>query len=216
MEFLDEKIIELMNEAQENNNPASKQEETIQNQDEQEAIDIHQPVIKIDDEKVRIIDQFLFEEKLQMRMPESFQFMHPELAALKYPSERRPAIIYTDESTTINLALTITDHDLDEEGVEGFQESMVDVLQQTQSAAKWLEEGITLVSGVNVGFIEITTPSLDGDIYNLMFFTPVANKALMGTFNCMEEDMEDWRPVAKAMIETLQIHSQGPSGGEKL
>lgn len=214
MGFLDEKILELMNEEEENKKSATKQEEAVQS--EAEELDIYQSFIEIEDERIRMIDRLLFEERLQMRMPESFQIMHPELATLKYPSERRPAIIYTDESTTINLALTITDHDLDEEEVEEFQDGMVDVLQQTQPSAKWLDEGIMLVNDVNVGVIEIVTPSLDGDIFNLMFFTPIANKALMGTFNCMEEDMEAWRPVAKAMLETLQIHSEERSGGEPL
>lgn len=203
-----------MNEEAENQKQTTEPGEIASS--EKEALDIYQSFIEIEDERIRIIDRLLFEEKLQMRMPELFQEMHPELATLKYPSERRPAIIYTDESTTINLALTITNHDLDEEEVEEFQESMVDVLQQTQPSAKWLDEGITLVNDVSIGFIEIITPSLDGDIFNLMFFTPIADKALMGTFNCMEEDMEAWRPVAKAMLETLQAYSPESSGGEPL
>ncbi|MEG0258731.1 MAG: hypothetical protein RR651_02565, partial [Lysinibacillus sp.] len=59
------------------------------------------------------------------------------------------------------------------------------------------------------GFLEVITPAIDGDIYNLMFFASIDGQALMGTFNCMEKDIETWQPVARAMMETLQFTANG-------
>ncbi|MBE1555944.1 hypothetical protein [Sporosarcina limicola] len=213
MEFLDEKIIKLMNEMQEKNNPISEQKEVSQDEYEQAEIDIHQSFISINGEEIQIIEQTLFEGKVKIRMPKLFQLMLPELASLKYPSERRPAIIYTDDSTTINLAFNHTQNLLNDTGITEFQESMVEILQQTQPSAEWLEQGDRVINDKNIGFIEVITPALDGDIFNLMFFVSLDGKALIGTFNCMEEDMDDWRPVAKAMMETLQVYPKEIDGG---
>ncbi|MET4560535.1 hypothetical protein ABIA69_001679 [Lysinibacillus parviboronicapiens] len=223
MKFLDEKILALRNEMREQekhelaqkeaalqeNKPEPQQEE----QQELQAIDLYQDFVDIDGEDVPVIDQALLNGKITLRMPKLFSIMLPELASLKYPSERRPNIIYTDESTTINLAFNMTPHVLTETGVAEFQENMIDVLEQAQPSAEWLDTDVIEINDKTIGFIEVITPAIDGDIFNLMFFASIDGQALIGTFNCMEEDLEDWRPIARAMMETLQFTPNGMNGG---
>lgn len=191
------------------NKPEPQQEE----QQELQAIDLYQDFVDIDGEDVPVIDQALLNGKITLRMPKLFSIMLPELASLKYPSERRPNIIYTDESTTINLAFNMTPHVLTETGVAEFQENMIDVLEQAQPSAEWLDTDVIEINDKTIGFIEVITPAIDGDIFNLMFFASIDGQALIGTFNCMEEDLEDWRPIARAMMETLQFTPNGMNGG---
>ncbi|EON71660.1 hypothetical protein ACMGD3_06085 [Lysinibacillus sphaericus] len=223
MKFLDEKILALRNEMREQekhelaqkeaalqeNEPEPQQEE----QHELQAIDLYQDFVDIDGEDVPVIDQRILNGKITLRMPKLFSIMLPELASLKYPSERRPNIIYTDESTTINLAFNMTPHVLTEAGVAEFQENMIDVLEQAQPSAEWLDTDVIEINDKTIGFIEVITPAIDGDIFNLMFFASIDGQALIGTFNCMEEDLEDWRPIARAMMETLQFTPNGMNGG---
>lgn len=191
------------------NKPEPQQEE----QQELQAIDLYQDFVDIDGEDVPVIDQALLNGKITLRMPKLFSIMLPELASLKYPSERRPNIIYTDESTTINLAFNMTPHVLTETGVAEFQENMIDVLEKAQPSAEWLDTDVIEINDKTIGFIEVITPAIDGDIFNLMFFASIDGQALIGTFNCMEEDLEDWRPIARAMMETLQFTPNGMNGG---
>ncbi len=191
------------------NEPEPQQEE----QHELQAIDLYQDFVDIDGEDVPVIDQRILNGKITLRMPKLFSIMSPELASLKYPSERRPNIIYTDESTTINLAFNMTPHVLTEAGVAEFQENMIDVLEQAQPSAEWLDTDVIEINDKTIGFIEVITPAIDGDIFNLMFFASIDGQALIGTFNCMEEDLEDWRPIARAMMETLQFTPNGMNGG---
>ncbi len=191
------------------NEPEPQQEE----QHELQAIDLYQDFVDIDGEDVPVIDQRILNGKITLRMPKLFSIMLPELASLKYPSERRPNIIYTDESTTINLAFNMTPHVLTETGVAEFQENMIDVLEQAQPSAEWLDTDVIEINDKTIGFIEVITPAIDGDIFNLMFFASIDGQALIGTFNCMEEDLEDWRPIARAMMETLQFTPNGMNGG---
>ena len=85
------------------------------------------------------------------------------------------------------------------------KEYMIEVLEQAHPSAKWLETGMLEIQEKNIGFIEVITPAIDGDIFNLMFFAALDGQTLIGTFNCMEEELESWQPVAKAMVETLEF-----------
>lgn len=226
MKFIDEKIIALRNEMreQEQHELAQRQvalqkeqePEQVSEQEEQdlEKVNIYQSYIIIDEEKVGVMEQSLLDGKMTIRMPKLFSKMSTELAALKYPSDRRPNLIYTDESSSINLGFNLTPHRLKEEGVAAFQENMIDILEQAQPSADWLDTDVLKIDEKTVGFLEIITPAIDGDIFNLMFFASIEGIALIGTFNCMEDDLETWRPIARAMMESLRFASNSRNGGE--
>ncbi|WP_230586035.1 MULTISPECIES: hypothetical protein [Lysinibacillus] len=225
MKFLDEKIIALRNEMRDQERhelaqqQAALQVEQEPEQDEQEdlqEVDIYQNIITIDDEEVQVMEQPLLDGKMIIRMPKLFSIMSAELASLKYPSERRPNLIYTDTSSSINLAFNLTPHRLNEDGVAAFQENMMDILEQAQPSADWLDTDVQKIDGKTVGFLEVITPAIDGEIFNLMFFASVEGRALIGTFNCMEDDLDTWRPIARAMMESLQFTSSEGKGGTVL
>lgn len=225
MKFLDEKIIALRNEMRDQERhelaqqQAALQVEQKPEQDEQDnlqEVDIYQNIITIDDEEVQVIEQPLLDGKMIIRMPKLFSIMSAELASLKYPSERRPNLIYTDTSSSINLAFNLTPHRLNEDGVAAFQENMMDILEQAQPSADWLDTDVQKIDGKTVGFLEVITPAIDGEIFNLMFFASVEGRALIGTFNCMEDDLDTWRPIARAMMESLQFTSSEGKGGTVL
>ncbi|ATP40166.1 hypothetical protein CSE16_08965 [Solibacillus sp. R5-41] len=222
LKFLDEKIIALRNEMREQENHEITQNQSTLTENEQEPkpelqkIDLYQSFVHIDGENIPVIDQSVLEGKITFRMPKLFSIMLPELAFLKYPSERRPNTIYTDDSSTINLAFNMTKNALSEAEVAEFQEDMIDILEQAQPSAEWLDTGVIEINEKTIGFIEVITPAIDGDIFNLMFFASIEGQALIGTFNCMEEDIETWRSLARAMMETLQFAPNGRKGGVQL
>ena len=216
LKFLDEKIIALRNEMREQqNHELAQKEAALQNELEPQQedsktlqqVDLTQDFVKIDEQNFPVISQSVLNGKMIIRMPKLFSIMPKELASLKYPSERRPNVIYTDETSTINLALNLTGYPLRESEVEDFQENMIEVLEQAHPSAKWLDTGMMEIQEKTIAFIEIITPAIDGEIFNLMFFAALDGQTLIGTFNCMEGDLESWRPVAKAMVETLQFPS---------
>lgn len=167
--------------------------------------ELNQSVVNIDGEDIPVIDQSVMEGKITLRMPKLFSIMSPELAAIKYPSEQRPTVIYTDESTTINLAFNLTTNALSDKEVAEFQKAMIASLEQAQPSAEWLDTDVIEINDKKIGILEVITPAADGNIFNFMFFASLDGQALIGTFNCMEDDIETWRPVARAMVETLQF-----------
>jgi len=50
----------------------------------------------------------LLNDKVELRIPAEFDIMSEELLKMKYPSERRPTLVYSNESSEINIALNLT------------------------------------------------------------------------------------------------------------
>ncbi|WP_373681346.1 hypothetical protein [Aneurinibacillus soli] len=195
---MDEKIIELMREVQKEINQAS-------GESNDDKVDVQKPFIKIKGEVIPFEEKRLLGNSLKIHLPKAFSIMSPKMAALKYPSEKRPTLIYTNEDTTINMAFNYTKSQLKNSDVDSFKNNMVQILKKTQPLARWFDEGVENINGQNVGYCDFLVPSLDATIYNLLFFTDLRGKALLCTFNCLEEEMTDWKPIAKGIMESLYI-----------
>lgn len=202
MEYMDEKIIELMNEKQEELARISKENNGYEGTVRQ---DVQTDFIEINDEIIPFEEKSVLEDKVKLRLPETFIVMPPEIASLKYPSERRPNLIYTNESASINIAFNHTQSPLHDTNMEAFKKSMVQVIKKTQPLARWFEEGVRNVNGRNIGFCDFLAPALDVNIYNLLFFAELEGRALLCTFNCTEEEMKDWKPVAMGIMDSVKI-----------
>lgn len=52
--------------------------------------------------------------------------------------------------------------------------------------------------------MELLSLAADTEIYNLIWFTDLDGKLLLSTFNCTKEQMDDWKPIAKTIMESQQ------------
>lgn len=75
-------------------------------QEEAVGKDIRRGVALVDGETVVFREREILQGRLWMRMPEQFELLGKELARLKYPSENRPDIIYSDPAATINVSFS--------------------------------------------------------------------------------------------------------------
>lgn len=64
---------------------------------------------------------------------------------------------------------------------------------------------MTEINGRKVGYLELVTPGLDTDIYNLMFFTDLDGRLLLCSFNCVIRDLEQWQDKAKEIMYSLRV-----------
>ncbi|WP_342559071.1 hypothetical protein [Metasolibacillus sp. FSL K6-0083] len=208
MEFLDEKILALRNEMREQ----ERHEEAVQAETVY-PIDLTQDFIVINNKTVKIQTTTLLNSSMTLRMPASFFEMSKELAALKYPSEHRPNIIFTDETTTVNLAFSHTTMELMDDEVEQFRDEMVEGMEEMQPNAQWLDSGTSIIQEKPISYFSVITPAIDGRLFNLMFFCALNNYAFIGTFNCLEGDFDTWQPIALGIIDSIQFMQRQDKGG---
>lgn len=210
MNHMDEKILAVMrtNEKEEN---AEKEAElgveatadtAVENT--VDGVDVQRAFLRIGDEVVSFQTVYILDGKLSLRLPKTFRVMPEELARLKYPSEHRPGLIYTDETHTVNLAFNHTSTLLNQEEIEDFQQALTHMMRSTQPIERWMGEGMEKVDGRKAGTCAFIVPTLNSSVFNLMFYSDLDDKALLCTFNCLEPDMNDWKPVAEAMFRSMK------------
>lgn len=147
----------------------------------------------------------LLNDRITLKVPKEFDIMPEEMTKLKYPSERRPTLIYSDPSGGINVALNLTQSRANQQLIEPYKENLVQTFKKLYPSAEWKSNGITLVNGRKVGYMEIVTPAIDTEVYNLIFFTDVDGKLLLCTFNCTEKSISEWTPIAKEIMNSLTV-----------
>ncbi|AKF92346.1 hypothetical protein J5TS2_16650 [Brevibacillus halotolerans] len=217
MEHMDEKIIAMLQEQDEKKDESGPdaQSKNTQELDPKWAYDLRKALVKIDGEMISFAERSLLEDKLSIPMPKAFTPMSPETAALKYPSERRPTLIYTNSTGSINVAINHTQTRLTDAEMKEFTAAMVHLLRKTQKLLQWHGDDVVEVNGKPIGYCEFLTPAYNVNLYNFMFFTELDGKALLCTFNCTEDEMDDWRLVARGMMEAVVIHSDHRGGEEE-
>ncbi|KAF6626625.1 hypothetical protein H6F38_23695 [Paenibacillus sp. EKM208P] len=139
-------------------------------------------------------------------IPKSFTPMPMEQAIIKYPSEHRPKVIYTSSEETINITFNPTDTALEAEELPDFVEQMADILRSVQPIRNWLgTEMVTNCSGLSVGQIRFVVAGIDGNLYNEMLLFIHNGRVVIGSFSCLEADLEVWLPVAEYWVQSLSV-----------
>lgn len=190
VEHMDEKIQEIINEA-----------EKVKNQ-EKSIID---GPVKIGKRYYEFEKQTFFDEKLSLYIPKDFVDMPQNLREIKYPSGQRPQIIKTDETGSINITLNRIDSDLKEEQVQELTDGMKAIIQKVNPSNIFFSDGVENADDKNIGYFEFKSPALDEAIYNIMFFFELEGKTIMGTFSCLYKEHEDWQGIAFQVIKTVRV-----------
>ena len=191
-EHFDKQIRYLKNSFEGNRKP----EKTLQ---DEELPDVQMFQVKIGDENIAFTDGIYLDKQLKLRLPKSFKEMDKEEAAMRYPFERRPPIILSEETGTINFTINHTQNEVggDMGSITQYMEAL---LKKMNPSARIFSTGTTTVPDKEIGFIEFRTDAYDDKIYNLVYFAILDGRMLICTFNCLKEQMDDWQPVAKAIM----------------
>jgi hypothetical protein len=147
----------------------------------------------------------LLNNRITLKVPKEFDIMSEEMTKLKYPSERRPTLVYSNPSGGINVALNLTQNRANQQLIEPYKENLVQTFKKLYPSAEWKSSGVNTVNGRKVGYMELVTPAIDTEIYNLIFFTDVDGKLLLCTFNCTKKSISEWTPVAKEIMNSLTV-----------
>lgn len=161
-------------------------------------------------------DEFVFAEReivrkrLWMWMPDCFKKMPQELAQWKYPDENRPAVIYTNTETTVNISFTHHQEEKLEAGEEeAYRDRMEQSMLQSFPASGTIEKDTVMAKTMPLAWFDFLTPAMDGEIYNLMFYASLDGRLLAGAFNCLSGDREDWKDCFMQMLATVRSNADG-------
>lgn len=210
MNYMDEQILSIKNKL--NQNAASNNENTILSQttvnNHDKNITEKNSTLWLGDKLITLEMRAILDGQMAVSVPKFFKLMPLAQAKFKYPSEHRPELIYTSEDGTVNITFNRTETPLAVEELPDFVEQMADVLRSVQPIRNWMgTQVIVNRSGLSIGQIRFIAAGVDTNLYNEILLFIHAGQVMMGTFNCVESDMEVWLPVAEHTVQSLQTVS---------
>ncbi len=187
MEYMDEKIINLRNQAKK-----------ATHTDIEQGVYVYEELLAFERRK-------LFDEKMSILLPVSFEIMPEEIAKVKYPSEQRPQLIYSNAAGDVNFTFSLLDAQVKPSQIDEARDRFRGFIKKIQPANIFFEKKEEELGDTRVAWFDFKNYGLDAQLYNLFYFTDVKGMMLHGIFNCKFKDAEVWKPVAEQVIKSILV-----------
>ncbi|MSS65034.1 hypothetical protein [Velocimicrobium porci] len=182
----------------------SEQEQEIE-EEKTQVNNIYEDSVLIQGETYEISEIMIIEDGFTMRIPKAFVKMPKEIARIKYPSSQRPDIIWSNEETTVNIAFTYKEELLEDEETKELRDAMKGILLKVNPSIREVKCNCLTVEQKTIASLEFVSSALDEEIYNLMFFFSLKGRLLMGTFNCVYSEKENWLDIFWQMMKSIHF-----------
>lgn len=150
-------------------------------------------------------ERILLAGRLSVLVPESFFQMSDEMLRLKYPSERRPAIVLTNPEGSVNVAVNHTDNALQPAQLPEAHVAMEQMFRNLHPSAAWNRSEIVSIKGRRFFVLDLVTPAIDTKVRNIMAGTSLEGRFLIVTFNCTRELEPEWGDAGRRIIESVSL-----------
>ncbi len=153
----------------------------------------------------RLTPKALLGGAVQVLVPAGFDVMSPELLHFKYPSERRPTLVYTNAAGSVNLALHHTPTPVEPTQLAQVHASMEALFRQRYPSAQWFQSGLVQINGRTFFLLDLRTPALDTEIRNMMVGTALQGRLLLISFNATKALEAGWVPVGRQILASIRL-----------
>lgn len=155
---------------------------------------------------IQLTERKILKGQISILVPEDFGIMTLEALKVKYPKDNRPDLVFTNDSSTVNLHFEHTDFEATPEQIPLYLDQFLRFFEQNYPASPPLDKGTGQINGHEVGYIEIKLPADGDEVYNLMFYTTVNERLMIISFNCTAGLMEKWKETAFTIMRSLKVY----------
>ena len=146
--------------------------------------------------------QYEMFDGFKIKIPSEFKIMSDEIVNIKYPNGNAPSLVYTNDKTTINVALVMNDVTMKNNQIEEYVKTMESTYKNYSKDVKlnfWER------NNHKIGEMEFTTEGSDTEIYNHIITFSVNDKLRLVNFNCTKEQMSEWQNVSKFIMDSIMF-----------
>lgn len=164
--------------------------------------EIENTMVIITNKGNNIETQYKMFDGFKIKIPSEFKIMSDEIVNVKYPNGNAPSLVYTNDKTTINVALVMNDVTMKNSGIEEYVKTMESTYKNYSKDVKlnfWER------TNHKIGEMEFTTEGSDTEIYNHIIAFSVNDKLRLVNFNCTKEQMSEWQEVSKFIMDSIMF-----------
>jgi hypothetical protein len=157
------------------------------------------------DAQTRLEPRALLDGRVEMLVPPAFGPMPEQMLKLKYPAERRPKVVLSNEAGSVSLALNHTTDRLPANELEKFHRYLEGLFRKLYPSAQWFHSEVIAVKGRQYIHLDLRTPAIDTDVRNLMLATSVDGRMLLISVNMTKELEGEWLDAGNLMIRSVVV-----------
>ncbi len=143
--------------------------------------------------------------KLVIQVPAELQTMPKELIEIKFPNSNRPTDVLSDSTGGVTLAFNHTQNVLSPNQIREAHGVISNVFKNRYPSATWFRDEVSPLNGQEFIIMELITPAIDTQIHNIIYATSIDNRLLFVAFNTTVEQSEQWLPVGKQIMASIQV-----------
>ncbi len=147
----------------------------------------------------------LLNGKIQMLIPTHFEPMDEDLLRTKYPSERRPTTVLTNERGTFNVTMNHLADALSTQQLTDAHQAFDEMFRNVYPSATWYRSEVTSINGRDCFVLELLTPAVDAEIHNIIVVTPLENRVLIVSVNLTKELTDQLLSTARQMVDSITV-----------
>lgn len=155
-------------------------QETIEKENSQSIFDGR---IQVNMVPVTFAERTFLDGKAAIWMPEDFEELTPEEVAVSYPLGNKPDKVYSNSYLDLAAGYNYTQHEVPEEYMGDFLKIARLALERTGPKVRILTENVKKTEGHTISSIEMISHTITESIYNLMYFTSLEGRVLLGFIN---------------------------------
>lgn len=156
-------------------------------------------------EEVKLTPKELLGGRVSVLVPSTFQPMSQEMLLRKYSRPNPPSLVYANEATTVSIAFDHTAQRLPAAQMRQGLEQMKAGMQQSLGSAQFFRSEITRINGREFALFDLRTPSVDGQVRNLIAATSLDERLLVIAFNCTEGQEKEWLATGNRIVQSITI-----------
>ena len=137
-----------------------------------------------------------------VKIPVDFELMNKEEISKLYPAGDGPTVVYMNVDGAVNIGFKLTDIKIKNNEVEKYTEMFKGFYEDSNDGAD-IVVGFTENNGHNIGNIEFISSS--NNIYNHIVIFSVDDKLVVGTFNCRENALDEWKNIGNYIVNSIKF-----------
>ncbi len=159
---------------------------------------------EVNDTYIELVEREFLRGKLTMAVPSDLEKVTKSQAKNKEILNTKPDEVYNIQGTAIQVYVQRTDIKMTDFGIKDYKQDLDLSLPQSGFIDKILGSGIKVINIKNVAYYEVSTTT--NHLYNYICLTELQGKLVIIHFMFPLDDMKEWRPVARSMMNSIRTN----------
>lgn len=186
--------------------------ETIEEEKQQS---IFEGSININKIPVTFSERALFDDRVGIWMPEDFESLPREAIAAIYLLGNKPELVFGNSYLNFSVGFHYTEHEVPNEYMGDFSKITRMILEKSGPRVRIMSEKSKRIGTHRMSSLELISHSITDTVYNIMFFTSLEGKVLIGFINFNYKYQERYIPIAKEILQSFRFLEDEEESGEE-